>query len=176
MADKGSKTEVEELENVDTAQTDTAQTDTAQKDTAPAEAPTEYDATKDIMMNITLYKKLDGEKYKIYIHGNITVTKPDKAKEEILVPDKNRLVSDSTKVDKDNNDLIKVITELINGTGAESEQETVTASDTKDTKDTEGDATAENTGAASTGGYSSKSVSFRPFKKRRTVKKRRGRK
>ena len=166
MADKGSKTEVEELENVDTAQTDTAQ-----KDTAPAEAPTEYDATKDIMMNITLYKTGEGEKYKIYIEGPIKVTKPGKNEEEITIDNDKKLVFDSEK-QEEKDKMIKAITDLINGSPVAAEEATDTAAKTPEVA-VKGDAAPD---AAVKGGYSSRSVSFRPSKKRRTAKKRRGRK
>ena len=167
MADKGSKREVEELENVDTAPAE-APTEVA----APAEAPTEYDAAKDLKMNITLYKKVDDEKnYKIYIHGEINVTKPGEQEKKIDVPAENRLVSDSKKEEEVNTNMIKLITDLINKTDAAAfPPPPPTAPTAQQVGVGVGDA------AAQVGGYSSKSVSFRPFKKRRTVKKRRGRK
>lgn len=143
-----------------------------------------YEADKDIMMNITLYKKVDEKNYKIYIDGNINVTKPgEKNPVEVDVPDQNRLVSDSKKNNEDNNDFIKVITNLINETDAAPAQVEDTAEKTEEGEGKDPKAVqeivetpaAENT-AVQNGGYSSKSVSFRPFKKRRTVKKRRGRK
>ena len=118
----------------------------AESESAPAPAPEidSYDPDNDIMINITLYKTGEGKTYKIYIKGDIKVTKPGNAEKNITVDGDKKLVFDSTQAN--NTDMIKAITELING-----------APDKE-------------------GGYSSRSVSFRPSKKRRTAKKRRGRK
>ena len=137
-----------------------------------------YNKEKDIMMNITLYKTSEGEKYKIYIKGPIKVNKPGKeAGEEISVPDAKKLVFDSDNAgEKDN--MIKAITDLING-APDAAEETTDA--VQGLEVTTPDAAEETTDAApldaaQQGGYSSRSVSFRPSKKRRTAKKRRGRK
>lgn len=134
-----------------------------------------YEADKDIKMTITLYKKKrDGENYKIYIDGKINVTKPGEQVKNIVVTDDKRLVSDSTKGPEENTTMIKVITDLINETDAAPAEENtaVQVEDATEGSETEGELPT----TESSGGYSSKSVSFRPFKKRRTAKKRRGRK
>ena len=123
-----------------------------------------YDPKNDIMINITLYKKLyeptKGETYKIYIK-DITVSNSDtgEAGKSIPIDDNKRLVFDSGKTPDENNAFINEITDLINEYGR------VNATGGEETAKT-----------PEHGWFGSRSVSFRPSKKRRTAKKRRGRK
>jgi len=145
-----------------------------------------YDTNTDIMMNITLYKKGDSNNYRIYIKDNIKVTKPGKSEKEIPVIPNKAVVFDSTNVGEQST-IIQAITDLINGSETATEEGEATEEATEEATDAAKDsaATTATEGAVppppppaheSSGGYSSKSVSFRPFKKRRTAKKRRGRK